>query len=126
MFSFTVQIQFLKTILPKKKENLKKVYTGILKYLKKAYKGLKSGDVEEVQWWLGDLFILLCENKEIIDKSLYENIVNLKNLILNSISTVLFFHTRFKDQKTLEKEMKQTINIISVHLDDIKLFLQCT
>ena len=35
-----------------------------LKYLKNSYKGLKENNVEEVQWWLGDLFILMCENKE--------------------------------------------------------------
>ncbi len=117
-------MHYFKEVLPKKKENLEKVYTDVLKYLKKAYKGLKSGDVEEVQWWLGDLFILLCENKEIIDKSIYEKIVDLKNSILSSISTVLFFHSRFKGQKTLEEEMKQLIKLINSHLDDIKFFLQ--
>ena len=44
----------------------------VLEYLKNAYKGLKANNVEEVQWWLGDLFITLCENKEIIDELLDE------------------------------------------------------
>ena len=100
------------------------IYSKALKYLKQAYKGLKSNNVEEVQWWLGDLFILLCENKEIIDKSIYNAIVNLKNHLMDSVSTILFFHNRFKDIKSLDAEMKTVINILEARLADIKLYLQ--
>ena len=105
-------MRYFKEILPQKKEKLETVYSKALKYLKKAYKGIKSNNVEEVQWWLGDLFILLCENKEIIDENIYGEILNLKNNIINSISTVLFFHTKFKDHKNLEKETKNVINLL--------------
>ncbi len=117
-------MRYFKEVLPAKKEKLEKVYTKALKYLKNANKGLKSGNVEEVQWWLGDLFILLCENKEIIDKTIYESIVNLKNNLMESVSTVLFFHTRFKGQKNLEQEMKYVLNLLEERITDIKLFLQ--
>ena len=69
---------YFKKFLPKKKESLEKVYASALKYLKEGYKGLRANNVEEVQWWLGDLFILLCENKEIIDPNIYEEIHQLK------------------------------------------------
>ncbi|MBO5738466.1 patatin-like phospholipase family protein [bacterium] len=117
-------MHYFKEILPAKKEKLEKVYTKALMYLKKSYKGLQSGNVEETQWWLGDLFILLCENKEIIDNSIYKEIENLKNRLIDSISTILFFHTRFKGQKTLELEMKAVIDLIDARIADIKLFLQ--
>lgn len=117
-------MRYFKEVLPAKKEKLEKVYTKALKYLKNANKGLKSGNVEEVQWWLGDLFILLCENKEIIDKTIYESIVNLKNNLMESVSTVLFFHTRFKGQKNLEQEMKYVLNLLEERITEIKLFLQ--
>ena len=117
-------MHYFKEILPKKKEKLENIYTKALKYLKNAYKGLKSNNVEEVQWWLGDLFILLCEHKEIIDKSIYNSILDLKNNLMDSISTLLFFHTRFKGQKTLEQEMKKTINILEERVAEIRLFLQ--
>lgn len=117
-------MHYFKEVLPAKKEKLEKVYTKALKYLKNANKGLKSGNVEEVQWWLGDLFILLCENKEIIDKTIYESIVNLKNNLMESVSTVLFFHTRFKGQKNLEQEMKYVLNLLEERITEIKLFLQ--
>ena len=42
------------------------IYEQILQYLKKAQKGLKANNVEEVQWWFGDIFTTLCENKEIV------------------------------------------------------------
>lgn len=117
-------MKYFKDVLPKKKEKLEQVYTKALKYFKNAYKSLKENNVEEVQWWIGDLFILLCENKEIIDPTIYNSIVNMKNNIMNSISTLLFFHTRFKNKKTLEKEMKAIIDIIEERIQEIKLFLQ--
>ena len=107
-----------------KKEKLYKVYMKASQYLKQAYKGLKSNNVEEVQWWLGDLFILLCENKEIIDKSIYEKIAELKDELMDSVSTILFFHSRFKNQKNLDSQMKNVINIVDTRIADIKLFLQ--
>lgn len=117
-------MRYFREVLPKKKEVLVEVYVKALKYLKNSYKGLKSGNVEEVQWWVGDLFILLCENKEIIDKSIYNSILTLKNHIMDSVSTVLFFHTRFKNQKSLEQEMKMVINVLYERVSDIRLFRQ--
>lgn len=117
-------MKYFKEYLPKKKEVLEEVYSKALKYLKNANKGLKEGNVEEVQWWLGDLFILLCENKELVDPSIYNLIVKLKNNLMDSISTILFFHTRFKNQKNLEQEMKLVLNTIDERLSDIRLFLQ--
>ena len=64
---------YFKEFLPAKKEHLIDVYTKALKYLKNANKGLKAGNVEEVQWWLGDLFILLCENKEVVINDVFGN-----------------------------------------------------
>lgn len=115
---------YFKEYLPVKKEKLYKVYMKASQYLKQAYKGLKSNNVEEVQWWLGDLFILLCENKEIIDKSIYEKIAELKDELMDSVSTILFFHSRFKNQKNLDSQMKNVINIVDTRIADIKLFLQ--
>ena len=117
-------MHYFKVILPAKKAKLEKVYSKALKYLKNANKGLKSGNVEEVQWWLGDLFILLCENKEIVDHSIYSAIANLKNNLMESVSTLLFFHTRFKGQKLLEQEMKSVINLLDERVSELKLYLQ--
>ena len=117
-------MRYFKEILPEKKKRLEPIYIKILKYLKNAYKGLKENNVEEVQWWLGDLFILLCENKEIIDRNIYYSIVNLKNNLMESVTTLLFFHTKFKGQKNLEKEMQIVLNQLEIRIQDIQLYLQ--
>ncbi len=116
-------MRYFKEFLPKKKEALESVYAKALKYLRNGYKGLKENNVEEVQWWFGDLFILLCENKEIVDKSLYNAIVNLKNNLMNSVSTLLFFHTKFKGRKSLENEMKAVIDLVEERVQEINLYL---
>ena len=87
-------MDYFKVFLPKKKEKLEQVYIKLHNYLKKAYKGLKANNVEEVQWWLGDTFIHLCENKEIIDPLIYESILFLKNSLYDATKTILFFHTK--------------------------------
>lgn len=119
-------MKYFKEFLPKKKEKLEAVYSKALNYLKQANKGLKSGNVEEVQWWFGDLFILLCENKEIIDPYIYEQIVDLKNLLADSTATVLFFYSKFKNQKNLEIAMKEVLKTLETRVADIKLYLQNT
>ncbi len=119
-------MKYFKEFLPKKKEKLEAVYSKALNYLKQANKGLKSGNVEEVQWWFGDLFILLCENKEIIDPCIYEQIVDLKNLLADSTATVLFFYSKFKNQKNLEIAMKDVLKTLETRVADIKLYLQNT
>lgn len=117
-------MKYFKDRLPVKKEKLEKVYSQILKYLKNANKGLKSNNVEEVQWWFGDLFTLMCENKEIIDVNIYNKIVALKNLLVDSSSKFLIFYTKFNDRKPLEKAMQEVINMVDGQVSDIKIFLQ--
>lgn len=116
-------MKYFKEILPRKKEKLEEVYSKALRFLKNANRGLKENNVEEVQWWLGDLFILLCENKEIVDPIIYESIVNLKNKLMDSVGTVLFFYKGFKSLKILEQEMKIVLISLEERLADLRLFL---
>ena len=117
-------MHYFKEVLPAKKEKLEKIYTNALKFLKNANKGLNSNNVEETQWWFGDLFMLLCENKEIIDPILYKEIVELKELVMDSVTTILFFHTRFKNTKKIAEAMKSVINKLDERVAELKLFLQ--
>lgn len=115
---------YFKSVLPEKKENLIEKYSLILKHLKKAKDGLRANNVEEVQWWLGHVFTTLCEYKEIVDINIYNSIVDFKNEIINNISTILFFHTRFKNQKQLENILDSVILQINNRLIDLKLYNQ--
>ena len=117
-------MSYFKKFLPEKKRKILEVYERISTYLKKAQKGLKSNNVEEVQWWFGDIFTALCENKEIVDPIIYEKIVQLKNSLNNATSTVLFFHTCFKGAKHLEVQMKEVILSLDMRIADLKLYLQ--
>lgn len=117
-------MKYFKEILPEKKRNLEKIYSTAYKFLKNAYKGLKSNNVEEVQWWFGDLFTLLCENKEVVDPKIYEALLELKNYMMDSVTTLLFFHTRFKNHKSLDDKFKTTLNLLDERVADIKLYLQ--
>ena len=117
-------INYFKNILPYKKQRLVSVYEQILLYFKKAQKGLKGNNVEEVQWWFGDIFTVLCENKEIVDPIIYNRILDIKNSLSKSKTTVLFFHTHFKGVKRLDAELRDLIMVINTRIADLKLYLQ--
>jgi len=117
-------MRYFKEFLPQKKEHLVKVYEKAHKYMKKVYAGIKSNDVEEVQWWLGDLFILLCENKEILDEKIYKSIVVLKNNLMSSVKSHLIIYTKFKDQKVLVQETKTVLNLLEERIAELKMTLQ--
>ncbi len=121
---YDITMNYFKEILPKKKEKLAEVYSLISTYLKKAQKGLKSNNVEEVQWWFGDIFTVLCENKEIIDPFIYQKILDLKNSLVKGSTTILYFHTCFKGAKRLEAEMRDVIMSVDSRIADLKLYIQ--
>jgi len=117
-------LDYFKNVLPAKRKKLLGIYSQILKFLKKANKGLKSNNVEEVQWWFGDIFTVMCENKELIDEKIYNEILELKNLLVDSSSRFLIFYSKFKDRKNLEENMQNVINTVDERVADIKLYLQ--
>ena len=117
-------MKYFKEFLPEKKQKLAEIYSTILTYLKKALKGLKSNNVEEVQWWFGDIFTVLCENKELVDPVIYNQIRELKNNLSRGTITILFFHNCFKGSKKLEEQMKTIINTVNARVTDLKLFIQ--
>lgn len=117
-------MRYFKEFLPKKKEKLNDLYSEVLKYLKKINRGLRANEVDEVQWWLGDLFILLCENKEIIDENIYNLIVDIKNELNCSYKKVLFFGMKFNNRRELERDMDSLIKTVEERITDIKLYLQ--
>ncbi len=117
-------MHYFKEILPAKKEKLEGIYAKALKFLKNANKGLNSNNVEETQWWFGDLFMLLCENKEIVDPLIYKEILELKELVMDSVTTILFFHTRFKNTKKISEAMKSVINLLDERVTELRLYLE--
>ena len=122
-FGYEQTIKYFSEKLPAKKEKLVGVYSKISKYLKNAKKGLKSNNVEETQWWFGDIFTELCENKEIVDPLIYSKIVDLKKEISNNISNILFFYTSFKHAKTLEEMFSSVIKIVDTRTAECVLYI---
>ena len=117
-------INYFKKVLPAKKEALTSVYLQILTSCKKLLKGLKSKNVEEVEWWFGKIFTVLCENKEIIDPKIYAKIIETRDLITNNTATLLFFYQSFKNLKELIKAVEEAILILDERVTDLKLYLQ--
>ena len=113
-------INYFKTVLPAKKRRLAAVYTAILSSLKKAQKGLHSNNADEVSRHIGEMYVVLCENKEIIDPLIYNNISLLKAELKKSVISVLFFKARFKGLKRLEVQMADTVHKLRARIAELK------
>ena len=116
-------MRYFKEFLPKKKEKIIEIYSKLSKYLKNSKKGLKLKNVEETQWWLGDIFTELFINKEYVDPIISEKIVDLRNIISNNISNFLFFYTSFKNTSMLGTKFDELITIIDTRIAESKLYL---
>ena len=95
----------------------------ILKYLKNAQKGLKGNNVEEVQWWFGDIFEILCEQKEIIDPLIYQELIQLNKNLKNAVGSFLLVYTTFKKKKELENEMNRLVERIESRLQSLQMYI---
>ena len=116
-------MKYFKEVLPEKKKQLVRIYSDLLNYLKKMRKGLKSKNVEDVQFWLGDIFIQLCENKELVDPFIYKAFHNFKESLCENTASVLFIHKTFKNIHDLKKEHEELVSAIEKRLTELKLFL---
>lgn len=116
-------MNYFTSILPAKKEKLIETYKQILKYLKNAQKGLKGNNVEEVQWWFGDIFEILCEQKEIIDPLIYQELIQLNKNLKNAVGSFLLVYTTFKKKKELENEMNRLVERIESRLQSLQMYI---
>ncbi|MBR6127628.1 patatin-like phospholipase family protein [bacterium] len=116
-------IKYFKNTLAEKKQKLVEIYSQLIKYLKHARKGLKSNNVEEVQFWFGDIFILLCEEKELVDPNIYEQLHELKENLKHNTSKLFFFHNVFKHTKDLENLFDNVLKKLENRTAELKLYL---
>ena len=117
-------MKYFKECLPQKKQKLSEIYSKLINFFKKIRNGVKSNNVEEVQFWLGDAFTLICENKEMIDPKIYEKIIDFKNQLLENTSQILFFRNIFKNTKDLVLSNDELLKILENRNSELKLYLQ--
>jgi hypothetical protein len=116
-------MKYFREYLPTKKEKIVEVYSKLSKYLKNSKKGLKIKNVEETQWWLGDIFTEICINRDYIDPNIIDQIIDLRNDISNNISSFLFFYTSFKNRTMLEEKFDDLITTVDMRIAESKLYL---
>lgn len=117
-------MKYFKDFLPDKKLKLIDIYSTISKYLKNSKKGLKAKNIEEVEWWFGDIFTLMFEHKEVIDPNIYTKITKLRKSISDNKATVLLFHTILKNIKDIETEFDNTITLVDTRIAELKLYIR--
>lgn len=102
---YNAAMSYFKNKLPQKKQKIYSLYKNILKsftkikelFLRKKYIMAKN--------ILAELFILIADNRDIIDCSLYKDIKMFQNLLFSNVVSGLLGHSRCENVQTVEAHL---------------------
>lgn len=108
-------IDYFNKILPEKKTKLLNIYTNLHTQLVKIKRHLDKNNILRAKSLTSELFIDLCEHKELIEIRYYEFIKDFKNLFFaNILYPALFGKTTLKR----DCEIKQFLDDLVTHFDE--------
>jgi len=111
---------FKATIAPKRQRALI-LYKSVSKIFMSLLDFIKSNDVKRARVILGELFILVCSQKNLLSQTLYEKIALFKNEFLDSASgKTIFGYPRFKNKKGLLKSLTRLIFDVNVRIEKLE------
>lgn len=117
-------INYFKHVLPKKKENLLKVYENLETGLLKIQKNIDSNRVQKAKYLLAEMFVYLCDYVEIIDRRDFNAIKEFKHALYeNIIHPPLFGRAKLKNEKYVCCLLEQLQQQVSEKVAEYREFL---
>jgi hypothetical protein len=111
--------------LTAKKMLLKDIYGKLLKSLIEFKKLLKKQNIKECKIEFAQAILISAQHFEMIDKSIYDNLININELFSQNIKKSIFLHQEgLKSPKTVEKKLEETIKLIEKKIYEIEYFIQ--
>lgn len=108
--------EYFTNFLPQKRKNLKEKYKTLLKALNKFQNDFSYNSLCEI-------FMLLCEENKYIDSSLYEKIIEFKNLYLKNYSKAGFLAFKkesVQNKEELQKLLLEIIKIVTIKTSELR------
>ena len=106
-------MDYFKNILPNKKSNLLKAYSKLYKHLRILKSHLRKTRIEKFQCGLGMLYIDICENKEILDSTIINEIKTFKNIFDKNLKyPALFGKLKLKNTDDVSQELDKVLKIV--------------
>lgn len=117
-------MNYFTKVLPTKKESLLKKYYSIRKQLIKVEKFLLNKKIVKAKHALSEIFINLCEDKDVIDAKIFEAIKDFNTTFSNNIKyPALFGKIAMRQEEKVQKELRNLILKILEKIYEIEAYL---
>ncbi|MBE7709831.1 MAG: hypothetical protein E7Z93_05215 [Cyanobacteria bacterium SIG32] len=117
-------IEYFSKQLPDKKNQLIKKYYNIRKQLIKVQKLLSSNKILKAKHALAEIFIPLCDDKDIIDKKIFNSIKEFHATFSDNIKyPALFGKISIKHDEEVQKQLKELILLILEKVYELEAYL---
>lgn len=117
-------IEYFTKTLPLKKEKLLDNYYILNKNLKKIEKFIESKKIVKAKHALSELFVLLCDMKDVIDCSITDAIKDFNRQFCRNVRyPALFGKVKFTDEAAVKNNLKTIIDLISEKIYELESYL---
>ena len=117
---YEAAINYFRNKLPEKKQKIYAIYDKILEFLRKIQEQILRKKYAKAKEVLGEMFILLCETKDIIDENIYNELKALQKMLFTGVKIGLLG----QKCENLDSVKSQLHNVIWMLTDRIKEFEQ--
>lgn len=121
---YTQTIKYFSKTLPQKKEVLLDKYYSLNKSLKRINKLLTGNKIVKTKHALSELFVDLCEYKELIDNEIYVNIKSFYELYKENIKyPPLFGKVSLKEETRVKESLKAICEKVSEKIYELEYYI---
>ncbi len=114
---------YLSKTLPVKKEIISKKYKEIEKRLKLIKKSLKQKNTNNLIMVINEMLSEMAEDIKYVDKSIYENIKELKKEIINNIKKYVIFGNKIQNISEIEEKTEYIEKNITKRIKDLEEYV---
>ena len=118
-------VNHFRAYLPKKKEKLISVYSALKHQIYDVANDLNKKNVNNAKIALGKLYISLCDTKDLIDETVYENIKSATFRFENELKPSLILKKYSNEKvKSVQEDFKQIYQNIKDRLENLKKYVE--
>ena len=117
-------INYFRKFLPEKKENLLNKYYSLERSVKKVVKLIESNKIPKARFVLSDMFVELCDYKDVIDENIYTKLRSFSTLLNDNVKyPPLFGKVSLKNPDLVKSELNSVLEDLSSKVYELESYL---
>lgn len=116
-------MEYFKSYLPEKKNNLCNIYLSILDYLRKIQEYMLRSKYNAAKSVTGELFIYLSDFAKYTDTDMYNSIKDFQKLLFNNIKSGLLGYSVCSDKRVIMDNLDSLILALTERINEFQKFL---